>query len=60
MLKRVPIGEFGTEDNVAGAVAYLVSDDAKFVTGQTLVLDGVLRRIEAAKCGARTRRLTAS
>jgi NAD(P)-dependent dehydrogenase (short-subunit alcohol dehydrogenase family) len=42
MLKRVPMGAFGTEDDVAGAVAYLASEDAKFVTGQTLVLDGGL------------------
>lgn len=42
MLKRVPAGAFGTEADVAGAVAYLASDDAKFVTGHTLVLDGGL------------------
>jgi NAD(P)-dependent dehydrogenase (short-subunit alcohol dehydrogenase family) len=42
MLKRVPTGTFGTEDDVAGAVAYLASDDAKYITGQTLVLDGGL------------------
>jgi NAD(P)-dependent dehydrogenase (short-subunit alcohol dehydrogenase family) len=42
MLKRVPIGEFGTEDDVAGAVAYLASAEARYITGQTLVLDGGL------------------
>jgi NAD(P)-dependent dehydrogenase (short-subunit alcohol dehydrogenase family) len=42
MLKRVPTGAFGTEDDVAGAVAYLSSDDAKYITGQTLILDGGL------------------
>jgi NAD(P)-dependent dehydrogenase (short-subunit alcohol dehydrogenase family) len=42
MLKRVPIGAFGSENDVAGAVAYLASDDARYVTGQTLILDGGL------------------
>jgi NAD(P)-dependent dehydrogenase (short-subunit alcohol dehydrogenase family) len=42
LLQRIPIGEFGSESDVAGAVAYLASDDAKYVTGQTLVLDGGL------------------
>lgn len=42
MLRRVPLGQFGKETDVAGAVAYLASDDGRFVTGQTLVLDGGL------------------
>ena len=42
LLKRVPTGCFGTPDDVAGAVSYLASDDARYVTGQTLVLDGGL------------------
>ena len=42
MLKRVPLGKFGTQDDVAGAVAYLASDDSAFVTGHTLLLDGGL------------------
>ena len=42
LLSRVPAGRFGTTEDVAGAVAYLVSEDAKFITGQTLLLDGGL------------------
>jgi NAD(P)-dependent dehydrogenase (short-subunit alcohol dehydrogenase family) len=42
MLKRVPLGKFGTQKDVAGAVVYLASEDAAYVTGHTLLLDGGL------------------
>lgn len=35
-----PLGRFGTVDEIASAVAYLVSDDAGFVTGSELAIDG--------------------
>ncbi|NLA65488.1 MAG: SDR family oxidoreductase [Leucobacter sp.] len=37
-----PLARLGTPEDVAGAVAYFVSDDASWVTGQTLTLDGGL------------------
>jgi NAD(P)-dependent dehydrogenase (short-subunit alcohol dehydrogenase family) len=37
-----PLGRLGNPDDVAGAVAYLASADAAWVTGQTLVIDGGL------------------
>ncbi|MGY1746557.1 SDR family oxidoreductase [Blastococcus sp. SYSU D00695] len=38
-----PLGRLGTPEDVAGAVAYLVSDDAAWVTGEVLTVDGGLQ-----------------
>lgn len=44
MVKRmVPLGRFGTAWDTAKGALYLVSDDASFVTGTTLVIDGGLQ-----------------
>ena len=39
-LERVPMGRMGTVDEVVKAVLYLASDDASYVTGAELVIDG--------------------
>lgn len=39
-LKGVPLGRFATVEDVAKASLFLLSDDAAYVTGHTLVLDG--------------------
>jgi 3alpha(or 20beta)-hydroxysteroid dehydrogenase len=39
-LERVPLGRMGTIDEVVKAVLYLASDDASYVTGAELVIDG--------------------
>jgi NAD(P)-dependent dehydrogenase (short-subunit alcohol dehydrogenase family) len=36
----IPLGRFGSEEDIAGGAAYLASDDAKWVTGTTLLIDG--------------------
>ena len=40
VLATVPIGRFGESDEIASAVAFLASDDASYVVGQTLCVDG--------------------
>ena len=40
VVEETPLGRFGRPEDVAGAVLWLVSDDASFVTGQTLVVNG--------------------
>jgi len=42
LTERTPLGRFGTAEEIAAAVAYLVSDEAAFVTGQVLAVDGGL------------------
>ena len=45
ILGRVPAGKLGTPDDVAAAVLYLASDEANYVTGQTLHVNGGMAMI---------------
>ena len=38
--KTIPVGAFGTVEDVAEAVVFLASDKAKYITGQVLCVDG--------------------
>ena len=40
MVSRIPVGEFGTPEDIANGILYLVSDEARHVTGTRLVIDG--------------------
>ena len=39
---RTPLGRFGTTEEIASAVAFLASEEAAFITGQVLAVDGGL------------------
>ena len=39
-IARIPLGRVGTVEEIAAAVAFLCSDEADFITGQTLNVDG--------------------
>src|SRR5204862_2858998 len=38
LLRQIPLARFGTVEDVANAIAFLVSDDASYITGQVLVV----------------------
>lgn len=40
MLDMIPLGKLGTPEDVAVVVRFLASDDAKYMTGQTIHIDG--------------------
>jgi len=40
--ERIPMGHIGTAEEVAGTILFLASDEARYVTGQELVVDGGL------------------
>jgi 3-oxoacyl-[acyl-carrier protein] reductase len=41
-IEATPLGRLGTAEDVAAAVAFLASDEASFITGQVLSVDGGL------------------
>jgi 3-oxoacyl-[acyl-carrier protein] reductase len=42
LLKNIPLGRLGSPDDVSGAVAFLLSPDASYITGHVLTIDGGL------------------
>ncbi len=41
-LKDIPLGRYGTPEDIANAVVFLASDEASYITGQTMNVDGGL------------------
>jgi len=41
-LKRIPAGRYGTPDDIAKVVVFLASDDASYMTGEDVIVDGGL------------------
>jgi NAD(P)-dependent dehydrogenase (short-subunit alcohol dehydrogenase family) len=44
-LRAIPAGRAGTAEEVAGAVAFLASEDAAYITGATLPVSGGLAMV---------------
>src|SRR5579883_351487 len=42
VLEHIPMGRTGTPEDVAAAIAFLASDEAAYITGQVLAIDGGL------------------
>lgn len=40
VIDRIPLGRIGEPEDVADAIAFLASDDARFITGELLMVDG--------------------
>ncbi len=40
LLKQIPVGTFGTVEDVANTCLFLASEEASYITGQTIVVDG--------------------
>jgi NAD(P)-dependent dehydrogenase (short-subunit alcohol dehydrogenase family) len=38
--RQVPLGRIGQPDDIAGTVAFLASDEASYITGQTIQING--------------------
>ena len=45
ILTKIPTGRLGTGDEIAAAAVYLASDEAAYVTGQTLHVNGGMAMI---------------
>ena len=40
LLKKIPLGKLGSPNDIANAVAFLASDNASYITGETLHING--------------------
>jgi 3-oxoacyl-[acyl-carrier protein] reductase len=42
-VSRTPLGRVGTGEDIAGAAAFLASEDARWITGETILIGGGIR-----------------
>lgn len=42
IIRRTPLGRLGKVEDITGSILFLLGDEARFMTGQTLVIDGGL------------------
>lgn len=40
LLNRIPVGKIGTPEDIAHTTLFLASDEANYITGQTITVDG--------------------
>lgn len=43
--KKIPLGRFGTPNDIASLVEFLSEDSASYITGETIIIDGGLSLI---------------
>ena len=42
ILKKIPLNKFGSPEDISKLVMFLMSDEASYITGQTISIDGGL------------------
>jgi glucose 1-dehydrogenase len=52
LLEKIPWGRIGTTADIAGTVAFLASDDASYITGSTIYVDGAMLQYPEFQKGA--------
>ena len=50
--KRIPLGRFGTLQNIGDAAVFLLSEAGQYVNGATLVVDGGAWRVGGGQVGS--------